>query len=377
MLDIRPIITPADRRAFLHFPWTLYHDDANWVPPLVSAWRRQLWHSASWGYLHGERYGAWRDGEIVGTVTAFINPRHNHRWNENIAWFGSFECIDDTEVANALLGAAVEWAREQGCTGIRGPQTFTGHEECGVLVEGFSRPVVLMGYNPPYYASLVEGAGFVPSMDLHSFLIDRTDVTTRASDERLAKLSAWSLRADDIEVFTAEQVGKKAFFDAASEIYASAWSKNWGFVPLTDAEYRALVTEVGHFVHAKMAFLVMVEGAPAGFILAIPDLNEVLHLAQPRPGKPDALTLARILWRWHVSRSFTWARIPLMGVRAEYRHRGVDAVLYAHLMRTLVSSGYQQVDFGWVLACNHDMMSSAHSFGARPYKVHRFYERSL
>lgn len=145
--------TPADEKAFREFVWVHYAGDPYWVPPLVSM-RRETFdrqHAAAWEYLRGEYFIARRGSSIVGTIAAFINPRHNDFQHESIAWFGAFETIDDPTVAAALLNAAADWARTQGVTALRGPQTFTTHEEVGLLVEGFGHPMILMPYHKPFY----------------------------------------------------------------------------------------------------------------------------------------------------------------------------------------------------------------------------------
>src|SRR6187402_2010164 len=100
-VQVRKVETPQDEKAFFDFPWTLYKDDPNWVPPLVSMRHHLLdkKHNPAWEYMEGDFFAAWRGDTIVGTITAFVNRRHNEYNEENIAWFGTFETINDLEVA--------------------------------------------------------------------------------------------------------------------------------------------------------------------------------------------------------------------------------------------------------------------------------------
>ena len=174
-MEVRPLANRREFEEFFRFPWRHYADDANWAPPLLSV-RRQLLDKSkhpAWKYMEGEYFAAWQSGRIVGTVVAFINHAHNRYHNENIGFFGLFESIDDASVAKGLLDAAAEWAQARGADAIRGPANFTTNEECGLLVDNFSQPVIMMPYNPTYYASLVESAGFEKVMDVHCIYQDR------------------------------------------------------------------------------------------------------------------------------------------------------------------------------------------------------------
>jgi GNAT superfamily N-acetyltransferase len=377
-IDIRPARTPAEVKAFAEFPWTLYRDDPNWVPPLLSM-RHDLFDKAknpAWDYLRGEYFTALRDGRIVGTIGAVVNPRHNEFHHENIAWFGAFECEDDPEAATALLNTAVEWARAQGVTAIRGPQTFTTHEETGLLVDNFSPPILLMPYNKPYYERLILGAGFQPVLDTHSFILTGEEARAGLFD-RLRRITQSIMKRSHITVRGIDKTRLKQEFVLFKELYNTAWDANWGFVPMTARELDALVASLGQFFDPRLAFFAEVDGVPAGFILTIPDFNQVLAKAKARPGVPEWVSLLRALWYWKVRPVMTWARVPLMGVKPEFRGKGVDAVLYFHALEALLDAGFEYGDCGWILSTNEQMMSIAKNFGARIYKTYRYYERAV
>lgn len=377
---VRKVETRADFKAFFEFPWTLYRGDPNWVPPLLSM-RRDLLdqqRNPSWEYMTGDYFAAWRGEQIVGTVAAYINRRHNEFHNEQTGWFGAFEVYDDQEAASALLNTAAEWVRARGCDTLRGPQTFTTHEDVGILVDGFTRPVLLMPYNYPYYQRLVEGAGLVKAMDVYSFHLSRQGSQEHATGERLKRLTQTVMKRNKITVRPVERRRLKAEFDLFKELYNAAWVANWGFVPMTPKELDALVASLGQFFNPAFAFFAEVDGVPAGFILGIPDFNQVLARARPRPGVPEVWSLLRALWFWKVRPVIEWARIPLMGVKPEFRNKGVDAVLYYHVLEALLNSGYiNHSDSGWILEVNENMVSIALSFGSTIYKTHRFYEKKV
>jgi GNAT superfamily N-acetyltransferase len=379
-VTVRKVETRADFKAFFEFPWTLYKDDPNWVPPLLSM-RRDLLDqhkNPSWEYMEGDYFAAWRGEQIVGTIAAYVNHRHNEFHNERTGWFGAFEVYEDQEAAAALLSTTAAWVKAHGCDTLRGPQTFTTHEDVGVLVDGFTRPVLLMPYNYPYYDRLVKGAGLDKVMDVYSFHLSRQDSQEHATGERLKRLTQAVMKRNKITVHALERKHLKAEFDLFKELYNAAWIANWGFVPMTPKELDALVASLGQFVDPDFAFFAEVDGVPAGFIMGIPDFNQVLQRVRPRPGVPEVWSLLRALWFWKVRPVIEWARIPLMGVKPEFRNKGVDAVLYYHVLEALLNSGYiNHSDSGWILEINENMVSIALSFGSTIYKTHRLYETKV
>ncbi|MCL4253293.1 MAG: GNAT family N-acetyltransferase [Anaerolineae bacterium] len=381
-LEIRKVESKQDFRAFFKFPWKVYKNDPNWVPPLLSM-RRELLdkdHNPSWEYLEGDYFVAWRGDEPVGTITAVINHRHNEFHNENIAWFGFFETIDDPQVAHALLNTAYEWAKAKGCTAIRGPQSFTTHEECGLLVDGFEPPVILMPYNPPYYQALVEGAGFEKVMDVHSFYYDHTPEEHEqfGNAKRIEKISARIMRQNNARVRTFNNKRRKQDFQLFKELYNTAWVANWGFTPMTDRELDGLIKSLGMFLDPRTAWFVEVNEEPVGFMLAVQDLNAILKRANARPGTPEFISLVKALWHWKIRPKVDRMRVPLMGVKPEYRNKGLDVLMYAELRNVLSDPKlpYRALDCGWILETNQDMAGTLLSVGMRIYKTHRFYEKA-
>lgn len=379
-VQIRKVESKADFKVFFEFPWTLYKDDPNWVPPLLSM-RHEIFDkqkNPAWEYMYGDYFTAWRGDKIVGTIAAYINKRHNEFHDEQIGWFGAFEVYNDPEAAAALLETAKAWVKAQGFNAIRGPQTFTTHEDTGLLVENFSRPILMMPYNPPYYADFIEQAGFHKVMDLLSMYMDRPLVERKGILERLGRVTENVMRRNKITVRQFDIKKKKEEFDLIKELYNSGWEKNWGFVPLTPRELDGMIKSLGQFVDPKLVYFAYVNGNPAAFVLGIGDFNEVLYKANAKPGTPEVISLLKALYHWKIKPVMTWSRVPLMGVKAEYRNKGVDATLYYYLMKeTLFNTRYQFSDSGWILEANANMVSVTQNFGAEIYKRYRLFEQEL
>lgn len=378
-VQIRKIDSQADFKPFFEFPWTLYKDDPNWTPPLLSMRSDQLdkKKNPAWEYMEGDYFGAFRDGKIVGTIAAYINHRHNEFNHEHIGWFGAFELYDDAEAATALLNTAGDWVKAKGYETIRGPQTFTTHEETGLLVDGFTRPILLMPYNMPYYEKLVLGAGYHAVMDTYSFYLNRSEVNTSGLDERLGRITQSIMKRNHVTIRQIDRKNLKKEFVLFKELYNAAWDKNWSFVPMTEKELDAMVESLGQFFDPDLAFFGYIDDEPVGFVMAIPDFNQVLLKAYAKPGTPEFVTLLKAAYYWKINPIMDWARVPLMGVKEAYRSKGVDAVMYYYVLEAMLKGRYQHSDAGWILSTNQSMVSIAKNFGSKIYKTYRYYEKAL
>jgi len=383
-VEVRPVRSKAELETLITFPWTLYKDDPCWVPPLLSMQRHKFdrHKNPTWQHLEGKYFIAWRGNQPVGTIAAFINHRHNEFHGEKLGFFGAFEVYDDQEVAHALLTTAADYVRAKGATALRGPATFSTNEECGVLIEGFDDPpLVLYPYNPPYYARLIEAAGFGKVMDISSYYFTLEAAQVSEKVQKMLRVVRKNNERRGIVVRPPDQRRLKQEFAILKDIYNQAWEKNWGFVPFSDAELDDLVANLGTFYDQRIAVFAEVKGQPAGFLLGLPDMNQILRIAYPRPGKPELLTKLQLLWHWKIRPKINRIRIPLMGVRAEFRGIGVEAAMFADLYERALTfapqAGWEAADGGWVLETNEPMHRLCEMFNGVVYKRFRFYERAL
>lgn len=380
-VTVRPVQTPADFKTLIRFPWTVYRDYPLWTPPLLSMLREHYdrQHSPAWEYLDGEFFIAWRGDQPVGTIAAFVNHRHNDYWNENMGFFGAFEVLNDAEAAHALLATATDYVAACGCSAIRGPFTFSTNGECGVLVDGFDDPpVVLYTYTPPYYPALIESApGFAKVMDLYAYRITFQEAQRADKLAKVIRITERNNERRHITIRSADPKHMQREFEVLKGIYNRAWNRNWGFVPFSDRELDVLVNELGRFVHPRMVLFAEIDGEPVGFMLGLDDINQALRAAYPRPGKPEPLALLQVLWHWRIRSKITRLRIMLMGIVAEHRNVGVDAALFVGALQTGAEMGWHAADGGWVLEDNDAMNQLAVALNGQLYKTWRIYERPL
>src|SRR3979409_1108942 len=85
----------------------------------------------------------------------------------------------------------------------------------------------------------------------------------------------------------------RAEADAIWSIYSSAWSRNWGFAPLTKEEFRLLAKDMKQIVAPEFALIGEIGGRAVVFALALPDINLAL---KPARGNLFPLGLFKILY---------------------------------------------------------------------------------
>jgi GNAT superfamily N-acetyltransferase len=369
MVSVVPVRGGGDLRAFIALPYGLHRSDPMWVPPLRRDVRQLLSPRRNPFFDHAEAgyFLARRDGRVVGRIAAVLNRLHNEFHQDRVGFFGFFECVQDPAVATALFDAAGAWLRERGLATMRGPASFSTNDECGLLVDGFDTPpVLMMPHNPRYYVALVEGAGFVRAKDLLVYQSTHANLPPRLVQganllERRYKIRTRTL---DLKRFDEEVARVK-------QIYNQAWEKNWGFIPMTEREIDHLAKQLRPVVVPELVVFAEVDGKPVGFGVGMPDLNVAL---KSNPSGRLFPGIVKVLWR---ARRIHRIRVLLLGTLPEWRGRGVDALLFKRIWEEGYAKGYRWAEAGWILEDNHAMRNGLVHMGFEVYKTYRLYDRSL
>jgi GNAT superfamily N-acetyltransferase len=248
---------------------------------------------------------------------------------------------------------------------VRGPVSPSTNYECGLLVDGFdSPPVLMMSFNPPYYATLLEQLGLTKARDLYAYWIDanpHVPEKVRRVAERARRQFGVTVRQANLRDFKAESARIR-------QVYNEAWQPNWGFVPLAQDEFDFLAESFRPILLPEFILLAEVDGKPVGFVLGLPDMNRVLARLNGRLFPFGFLKLLR------ARRRIRQLRVPILGVMPAYQNRGVGALFYLELMEQVCALGYEGGEVSWVLEDNAMANRAAAIFGGRRYKTYRIYE---
>jgi GNAT superfamily N-acetyltransferase len=370
-VEVRPVRSRRELHAFIRLPWQVYRASANWVPPLISERKRHLDKHRNPFFEHAEAeyFIAWRGREPVGRITAHIDRRFNEFQNNRWGLFGFFESERDPGTAGALLDAAEQWVGERLCDRLIGPFDFTTNHECGLLVEGHEfMPQILENWHHPYYRELLEAQGLTKAMDLYKWEImyaNRPSVFP-IIDELAARLEP----DHGIRLRRMRKRNLKSEVRLFMDVYNRAWSTNWGFVPLTDAELDHTAKELGRVLDEDFACVAeTADGRVAGVSLSLPDWGKVLVRLN---GRLLPLGWLRAL---REQRRIDEIRVFALGVKPEYQHTGVAAALYRDVWDACRRRGIKRAETGWMLEINEPMNRAMEALAGTIIKRYRIYER--
>ena len=375
-ITIRPVASKADRKAFVDFAWEVYRDDPAWIPPLkdevhgLLSPKKNPW----FGHAKAELYLAERDGKTVGRISAQVDELVLEHMGAGTGQWGMFEALDQ-ESASKLIAIAEDWLRTHGMTRALGPFSLSIWDEPGLEIEGFAEPpTAMMGHHRPEYRQWIEAAGYTKAKDLITYALD----ITNWQDPLIDRLIAAGERNPRIRIRTVD----KSRFDAEAQLILNllndAWSNNWGYVPLTEAEIAYAGKKLKPIIFEDLVRIAELDGEPVAFMLTIPDINE---LTADLNGELFPFNFIKLLWRLRKPRTRR-LRVPLMGV-AKSLHGSRLASQLAFMMieftrRDAVSKfGATEGEFGWILEDNKGMLSITELPGARVNHRFRIYEKTL
>lgn len=369
-LYVEEVRSEQDLMTFIRFPWKIYQGDRYWVPPLI----KDLLSKFSQNHpfrSHSEMIFllAYKEGEIAGRIAGIIDHHYVEFHQDKVGFFGFFESTVNAEVAEILLSRVEAWLKEHGMERMIGPMNPSTNDECGLLVEGFdTSPCLMMPYNPRYYPSLLESFGLKKAMDLYAYWVEDSpffhDRLTRIAEKIRKREPRLQVRPIDLRHFDEE-------LKVVKEIYNHAWSKNWGFVPLTEEEIDDLAKNLKPLVVPDLILFAYWGEEPIGFSVSLPDYNEVLkHLN----GKVGLLGGLKFLY---YSRKITKVRVMLLGVKHAFQKKGVEGLLYFETFRRGTKKGYFQAECSWILEKNLLMQHGIEAMGGKRYKTYRIYGMDL
>ncbi len=369
-IRVERVKTKKDRKNFIFFPWKVYKDESNWVPPLVIDFKQKISKKKNPFFEHAEMelFLAHRGNNITGRIAAIIDDNHNNFHKEKVVFFGLYESFNDVDTAMALLDTVTEWGKEQGMKILRGPMNLSMNDECAFLLEGFdSPPVVMMPYNPRYYLDLMERCGLVKAKDLYAFYMTKDhEVVSKVNQvvEKVREESPVTLRTVDLKNIKEET-------ERIKYVYNNAWEKNWGFVPWTEKEMDYMAKKLKTVADPALIILAEHEGRPIGFTFGFPNYNELIQKIGGR------LTPWGILKFLYYRRKIKGIRAVVFGILKGYRQSGVSYLLYSELEKNALSRGYEWCETSWQLEDNEAVNRFVASLGGKVYKKYRIFERKI
>lgn len=373
-LEVRDVASRTDIKDFVELPWLVYHGDAQWRPVLRRSMRAKM--DARKNPLHQEveiaNFVAYRSGRPVGRISASIDSEYVKRYGD-YAFFGHFECVPDDDVAAVLLDAVEGWARRRGMTKMVGPFSYSTREEVGLLISGYDSPPTLMQpYNPMYYPRLIESAGYQKKFDTASY---RWDAKCGSEvQQRLIRRADAVMRTQGVTTRPVRMSKFDTELEVLRRLYNDSFARHPENVPLSKAVFEGMAAEMRPLIDPNIVRIVETDRQPVGFLLMLPDINEIVG----RSGRLTPSTLARIAARRNGRiRGIGTAVVVLIGAVETQFGTGIGRILAGEIVKTVTSSGYTSVATTWVHEDNVWSNSLVAQMKTDPAKQHRVYQKVL
>ena len=156
------------------------------------------------------------------------------------------------------------------------------------------------------------------------------------------------------------------------EVYNNAWSRNWGFVPMTEEEINHTAADMKQIAIEDLLLLAEMDGKAVGFSVSLPDINQVLKKISN--GKLFPTGIFKLLFGM---KKIDAIRVLILGIVKELQHGGLGSMLYLETFNRATARGIYKGEFSWILEDNYPMNRALESMGASIYKTYRIYEKSL
>ncbi len=362
---------PKDVERFVQFPFHLYRDCPQWVPPLVSSARKQLNREKNPFFRHSdaEFFLALQGKEVVGRI-AVLEPRKRNAYRgRKEAYFYLFEVVEDIEVARALFAAAFDWARSRGLEEISGPSGFLPGDGLGALVKGFEhRPAMGITYNYAYYDGFIKDSGFRKQTDYYSCYLPGT----LELPERFKRIARKVRERRGFRVLDFRSKRELwAIVPQVVDAYNAAFVENRDFVPITGEDAQRIAKRLIEMTQPDLVKIVAKGDKIVGFLFGFPDVSAALQRCR---GRLYPFGLPMILWE---ARRTKWINFNGAGILPQYQGLGANAVLYYEMYKTVRERGFLHADLVQINEQNMKMVQELEALGAEVYKKHRIYEREL
>ena len=369
---VKPVTSWWQRRQFLNVPWEIYAGDLNWVPPLRGIAKEMVNYTRHPFYDNAEiqTFLALREGRPVGRIAAIVNHAHNERYREKRGFFGFFESEDSQETASALLDAAREWLRVQGMTAIRGPMNPSMNYECGLLIAGFDEPpTFMMTYNRPYYQRLLEAYGFAKVQDMVAFW-GHMDMIS-GLDKKMEFIIRECQQRFDIKLRRLDTKRFEQDVRLFLNIYNQSLVGTWGFVPISEAETKAMAQGLKMLIVPEMTTIAEIDGKAVGAVFGLLDYNPRI---KEIGGRLFPFGFLKLLFN---RKELKRVRLISTNVVPEYQKWGVGLLLVSHLLPATKAWGIQEAEFSWVLESNTLSYGTLKRGGAKITKTYRILDYEI
>lgn len=374
MISVVEVKNKRQRKKFVDFPTKLYKGNDYYVHPLrmdefaiFDSKKNVAFDECDMVF-----YLAYKDGHIAGRICGIVQKVYNAKNNTKKVRFTRFDCVEDFEVAKALIEKIEEWAKMMGMDTVHGPLGFHDMEREGLLIEGFDELATFEeNYNYPYYKEYLEKLGYIKDVDYLSFTIKLPEKT----DERIVKIGDMIMKKYNLRIATAKNKKeyinkyKDGIFDLLNESYGDLY----GVIPYNDKLKKQIIDQFNLIINLEYLITILDENdRVVAFGFGLPSIAKSV---QKSKGKLLPLGLFRIL---HDKNHCKMADFGLIGVRKEFQGKGIPAIILNYIVNSAKEIGVERVETNHSLEDNHKILQTWKNFDdVRQHKRYRVFTKDL
>jgi hypothetical protein len=372
-IEIQEVKSKGDLRKFIHLPAAIHKEHKNWIPPIYADEWKFFNPQKNHLFDHADTvlFLALKNNQPVGRIMGIINNKYNTAKNENDGRFCFIETYNEPEVAQLLISATENWAREKGMTRMVGPLGFSDKDPQGLLIEGFDEPMVIAtNCNYPYMVSFVEACGYTKKVDLVVYNLIAPDLIPEFYQRIYERALKNNKNIRLVKLTSRRQL--KPYIRPVLGLVNSTFTDIYAFAPLSDREMDEFAKR--YLMILDPRFIKIIENQKKeviAFILGIPDIGD---------GIIKSRGYLFPFGFYHILRSQKKTnRLSLLlgGIREDYRNAGLDAILGVEMLTEARKAGLVYIDSHLELETNLKMRAELEKMGGIVYKKYRIYQKSL
>lgn len=355
MIEVVPVTTKKQMKQFVDFQPKLYKGNKFYVPPIRSD-ELEVFNPKKSAHL-GEDASAQcfltlQDGKIVGRVAGIIQHNYNKKNDIKRARISRLDFVNNYDVAKATLDAVENWAKKQGMTSIHGPLGFNDLEREGLLVEGFDKISTFeTQYSYDYYYPLLEKCGYKKDVDWLEYQVKVPDSTPDVRATKLADIIAKRLKIHEVQPKSTKELVDK-YYGQIFDLLDEAYEELYATVPLTQKVREGLLGQFKLLIDKDFISVIVDENDKLVAVgIAFPAIATGMQKAHGRILPFGFIPILHNIKHPHV------VDLALIGVKKEYRDKGVTALIFRNMTERLIARGVKVLETNCQLEDNFEIQS--------------------
>lgn len=369
---IKEVSSKSDFKKFVKFPYKLYKDCPQWVPPLIFDEMQTLSpkKNPAYDYCECKMWLAYIDNKIVGRIAGIINHKFIEKWGKKAIRFGWIDFIDDEEVSKLLIDEVINWAKDNNLEYINGPLGFTDFDYEGMLIEGFNEVGTMATiYNYDYYPKHLEKLGFEKEADWLEFEIKVPDKIPDKA-ERIAAIVKSKSNIRIVEAKKAKEL--LPYGQGIFEVINESYKNLFGFVQLTDKQIQKYIKQyLGFVVPDYVKILIDDKDKVAGFVIGLPSLTKALQKTGGRLFPFGFIYLIRAL------KKNKYVDLYLGAIRPDLQGKGADALLMTEITKSCIKNKVISAESNIELETNVQVQGHWKYYDTRQHKRRRCFIKKI